>query len=128
MPTDRPLPAATAVVVALALALVAVAGAKPQAQAEQSQPQAKAAPPGGDLPAMGVSLDRIRRLLRETPPTTLSGTSSLLKLEFYIEVVGRPPRIEFFKDFNIGRGTAVQYGGMTHAEFMKVTAPPWRKW
>jgi hypothetical protein len=128
MATDRPPPAVTAVVVAFVLPLVPVAGAKPQAQAAQVEPQTKGAPLGGDFPAMGVSLDRIRRLLRETPPTKLSATSSLLKLEYHIEVVGKAPRIEFFKDFDIGRATAVRYGGMTHAEFLRVTAPPWRKW
>ena len=128
MLTIRPLPAVAAVVAAFVVAPVAVAGARPQAQAAQLQPQAQEAPPGGDLAAMGVSLDRIRRLLRETPPTKRSEVSSLLKLEYYIDVVGRSPRIEFFKDFEIGRATAVQYGGMTHAEFMRLTAPPWRKW
>lgn len=128
MLTIRPLPAVAAVVAAFVVAPVAVAGARPQAQAPQVRPQVQEAPPGGDLAAMGVSLDRIRRLLRETPPTKRSEVSSLLKLEYYIDVVGRSPRIEFFKDFDIGKATAVQYGGMTHAEFMRITAPPWRKW
>jgi hypothetical protein len=140
------LSAITAVVAASALALAAAPGARPQAQAAQVQPQAqtaqvqpqaqtaqvqpqaKDAPPGVDLPSLGVSLDRIRKLLRETPPTKPSGVSSLLRLEYHVEVVGKEPRVDFFKDFNIGKVTAVQYGGMTHAEFMRVTAPFWHRW
>jgi hypothetical protein len=74
-----------------------------------------------------VSLARIRRQLRETPPSAAT-RSSLLKIEYYVDVVGRSPRIDFFKDFNIGRASSVQYGGMTHAEFLRATAPFWRKW
>jgi len=72
-----------------------------------------------------VSLDRIRRQLRETPPTR---TSSPLKLEYHVEVIGTAPKLNLFVGFDISRVTAVQYGGMTHAEFLKVTAPPWRRW
>lgn len=128
MPADRPLPVVTVVVVAFVLALVAAAGAKLQAQVAESEPQAKAAPPGADVDAMGVSLSRIRRQLRESPPTHISTMSSSLKLEYHIEVVGKAPRIDIFKGFDIGPATAVQYGGMTHAEFLRITAPPWRKW
>jgi hypothetical protein len=80
------------------------------------------------LPVIDVSLDRIRRQLKEPPTTRESSQSSLLKLEYYVQVVGTPPPIDFFKDFNIGRASSVQYGGMTHAEFLRVTAPFWRKW
>jgi len=116
---------------ALVVALVpAGGGARPQTQAAQPQPQAKATavPAGADLQAMGVSLDRIRRLLGEKPPTEPSAKFSSLRLEYHLEVVGKSPRVEFFKDFDIGKVTAVQYGGMTHAEFMKLTAPFWHKW
>src|SRR5512139_3321412 len=105
----------TALGAAFVFALVPVAGARPQTQAAQSQARATAAaaPEGADLQAMGVSLDRIRRLLRETPPTPPSAKFSSLRLEYHLEVVGKSPRVEFFKDFDLGRVTAVQYGGMT---------------
>jgi hypothetical protein len=96
------------------------AGAFPAAQARP----ASAAPAS---PTIDVSLERIRRQLRETPPSKES-QSSLLKLEYYVQVVGTPPPIDFFKDFNIGRVSPVQYGGMTHSEFLRITAPFWRKW
>jgi hypothetical protein len=115
----------------LALAFVLA----PLAAQGQDQLPAAAPPPvnrGSAQPTAAapsiVSLDRIRRQLRETPPTRdPSGVSSLLKLEYYVQVVGSPPPIDFFKDFNIGRGSAVQYGGMTHDEFLRVTAPFWRR-
>jgi hypothetical protein len=54
--------------------------------------------------------------------------SSVAQAEAHLEVVGGSPRVEFFKDFDLGKVTAVQYCGMTHAEFMKLTAPFWHKW
>jgi hypothetical protein len=50
------------------------------------------------------------------------------RLQYHIEVVGRAPRIDILRGFNIDKTSAVPYGGMTHAEFLKLTAPPWRKW
>jgi hypothetical protein len=67
---------------------------------------------------------RIRRGLREAPRST---KSSLLNLEFHVDVVGKAPKIDLFKDFNLSSGSAVHYGGMTHGEFMKIVAPPWRR-
>ncbi len=120
-------PAVIAVVAACALAPAAVSGACPQSPGAEVQPTPKA-PAAGEPAASSVSLNRIRRMLRETPPTAPSGASSLLKLQYYVEVVGTPPTIDFFKDFNIGKASSVQYGGMTHDEFLRITAPFWRKW
>jgi hypothetical protein len=122
---DRPLPGWRHVVGACALALVGAdahaQAAPPQSRAGGPAPAAAAAPAPVD-----VSLGRIRRMLRETPPTP-AAKSSLLKLQYYVEVVGNSPRIDLLKDYSIHPATAVQYGGMTHAEFLKVTAPFWRK-
>ncbi len=114
-----------AIGVASVLAVSAVAHAEPQPQAQQSQQAAQAAATDNQVQSIGVSVDRIRRLLRETPPAQ---TSSTLKLEYRIEVVGRAPKIDVFRDFNVYKLSGVQYGGMTHAEFLKIAAPPWRKW
>jgi hypothetical protein len=89
----------------------------PVASGAPSRPAAAAA-------SIPVSLARIRRELRESPPRK---RSSILNLEFHVEVVGQAPRVLFFKDFNMNKGAAVQYGGMTHSEFMQLVAPPWRK-
>jgi hypothetical protein len=92
---------------------------QPQAQAQTKDPSAEA-----QFQAIGVSLDRIKRQLREQPPTK---SESLLRLEYHIEVVGRMPVLDLFKDFNIDKASAVPYGGMTHSEFLGLVAPPWRK-
>jgi hypothetical protein len=119
-------PAAGALAAAIALWTPAAAlGQEQRPATPQAQAAAAAAQP---VAASHVSLERIRRQLRETPPTReRTGASSLLKLEYYVQVVGSPPPIDFFKDFNIGRGSAVQYGGMTHTEFLRITGPFWRK-
>lgn len=112
------------VIVAWAVALCPAASAR-QAQ-QDSPPQSPSGPAASvdQVQKLGISLDRIRRQLRETPPAR---TSSPLKLEYHIEVVGRAPTLDFFTDFDIGKLSPVQYGGMTHAEFLNITAPPWRK-
>jgi hypothetical protein len=115
------------VVLVFVLTLPNMAVATPQAPAAQPRAEAQAVTPSPAPPAIDVSLRRVRRMLRETPPTA-PAKSPLANLEYYVQVVGESPRIDFFKDFNIGRASAVQYGGMTHAEFLKVTAPFWRKW
>ena len=106
---------------AVAMCLPASAGQAQQEPPSRSQPAAQART--DQVERLGVSLDRIRRQLRETPPTP---ASSRLKLEFHIEVVGRAPKIDFFEGFDIKTTSPVQYGGMTHAEFLWVTRPPWR--
>ena len=115
------------VVLAFVVSLTAALCADAQAPIAQPAPQPSAAAPGA-APVVDVSLARIRKQLRETPPSPAPSHSSLLKLEYYVQVVGTPPPIDFFKDFNIGLASSVQYGGMTHAEFIRVTAPFWRKW
>jgi hypothetical protein len=88
-------------------------------------PHPEVSPAESQLQPTGVSLARIRRLLREQPPMK---TDSPLRLQYHIEVVGRMPPIDIMSGFNIDKRSAVPYGGMTHAEFLKVVAPPWRKW
>jgi hypothetical protein len=104
-----------------------VSGAGAQVPAAQPGSRAETVLPGETAPVIDVSLDRIRRQLRETPPTKDASQSSLLKLEYYIQVIGTPPPIDFFKDFHIGRTSTIRYGGMTHDEFLRVTAPFWRR-
>jgi hypothetical protein len=95
--------------------------AQPQPEAARAQP---AAADSQSVSAV-VSLARIRRLLREQPPLQ---TDSKLRLQFHVEVVGRMPRLDIMSGFNIDKRSAVPYGGMTHAEFLHIVAPPWRKW
>lgn len=129
--------AAAVVVAAIALggagiavaqpAFAAGAAVPPQQDPQAAQSRGQAAAATADEPRIDVSLARIRRMLRETPPTPRSGASSLLNLTYHVEVVGRSPRINLLQGFNISRWSAVQYGGMTHDEFLRVVAPPWQK-
>ena len=98
--------------------------AQPRPEAEAPPPP----PPPADPQAQttGVSLARIRRLLREQPAVQVG---SVARLQYHIEVVGRMPPIDIgISTFNIDKKSAVPYGGMTHAEFLRVVAPPSRKW
>ena len=115
------------VVVTLLLALAEGARAVAQVPADVPDPRSKP-PASAAAPPIDVSLSRIRKQLGETRPPRDPSLSSLLKLEYYVQVVGTPPPIDFFKEFNIGRASSVQYGGMTHAEFIRMTQPFWRKW
>ena len=118
-----------AVVVAVLLTVVGGArvGAAQQPGPAEPKPLPQPQVPSADsqFRALGVSLDRIRRELREQPPVKMD---SVARLQYHIEVVGKAPRIDIIRGFNIDRTSAVPYGGMTHAEFLKLTAPPWRKW
>ena len=98
---------------------------QPAAEPRPEPPPAPAPPADPQTQMTGVSLTRIRRLLREQPAVQVA---SVARLQYHIEVVGRMPRIDVISGFNIDKTSAVPYGGMTHAEFLKVVAPPWHKW
>jgi hypothetical protein len=131
---------------ALVVALLLVMGIARAASAQQvtpflppgqpsAQPQPQVSPAQSSLAesglqSTGVSLARIRQLLREQPPTQVSlQVQSALRLQYHVEVKGRMPfLLNIMTDFTIDKRSAVAYGGMTHAEFLQVVAPPWRKW
>jgi hypothetical protein len=116
----------SAVAAALVVALVASpAIALAQQEGPDRPPQATAVShqsPPQPLPSpadLGISLSRIRKELREAPPTK----SALLRYDFHVDVFGQNPKVDFFKDFDLSPNGAVRYGGMTHAEFLDVTTP-----
>lgn len=134
MPSDRSVLGGAAIVAAFVLAAAAAGAAEPgprqaagqQQQLQSPQPPSPASQTNAPPPA-GVSVARIRRLLREAAPAPRSGASSLLNLTYHVEVVGHSPRINLLKGFNISPSSAVQYGGMTHAEFLREVGPPFRR-
>jgi hypothetical protein len=65
-----------------------------------------------------VSIERIRRKLAQAPRATGGG----LRLEYYVEVYGKSPRIDLFTDFDPAVGP-VQYGSPTHREFLDLVTP-----
>ncbi len=72
--------------------------------------------PAEDLP---VSLERITRKLAQVEPSQ----SSVLRLDYYVEVYGRAPRIDVFQAFDVHSGP-VPYGAPTHAELLSLILPP----
>ncbi len=71
-----------------------------------------------EVDALPISLDRIQRKLAQRPASSGSG----LKLDYYVEVVGKAPRIDVFGEFDVKHGP-VPYGGITHADFLSLVTP-----
>ena len=65
-----------------------------------------------------MSLDRIRKKLAVLPATREGG----LKLEEYIEVYGRAPKLELFTTFDARFGP-VPWGAPTHQDFLDEMTP-----
>lgn len=110
--------------VALALIVALLTGPAAGYAAQASGP-----PPAPPQPSTGsqaaeartelpVSVERIRRKLAQAPRSRTDG----LKLDYYIEVYGKYPKIDLFTDFD-PTGGPVQYGSPTHREFLDLVTP-----
>lgn len=82
-------------------------------------PQRQTPPPPINVDAMGISFERIRRGLREKPPST---AKSPLKLEFYVEVVAEAPPILLFQPGELATGPA-PFGAPTHRDVLDLLTP-----
>ena len=73
------------------------------------------------LPAeeLSVSLERIKQKLAQLGPAQ----SSLLRLDYYVQVYGRAPKIDVLQAFDVHSGP-VPYGAPTHAELLSLILPP----
>jgi hypothetical protein len=114
------------VAVALAPAVQAAQVTHTGRQSAQTDPHPSARNSGATdaLPTpeeLGVSFERIKRELRETPPAPKR--SSLLHLNFHVDVYGKAPKIDLLAGVDLRPTGAVRYGGMTHQEFLDVTMP-----
>ncbi len=76
--------------------------------------------PAEDATDLGVSISRIRRGLRELPPSPVKDP---LRLNYYIEVYGSMPVWRILNGVDLTGGGPVRYGGMTYNEFLRVTTP-----
>lgn len=102
----------------LSAMFAAVALCAASALAQPVQPPA-AAP---TAESMGVSLKQIQKQLRnvpELPPAPGSG----LRYDFYVNVYGSRPAINFFKDFDLSMYAPVKWGGVTHQEILDAVTP-----
>ena len=88
----------------------AIIGSASAAQEASEQPTLKAE-------ELGISLARIRYKLDKLPETPEA--SSLLRLNFYVEVYGRAPRLQYLGDFDIHNGP-IPYGPPMHSEMLSV--------
>ena len=118
---------AAGVAASLLLLTPAVSARQAPAQAQapvQSQPPAQP-PPQTQTPtadAMGVSLKNIRRQATPTAPVDRRSDSPF-RYDFFVDVIGKRPAIDFFKDFDLSTRGPVRYGGVTHQEILNAVTP-----
>ncbi len=106
--------------VALVLAVALGSGALPGRLQAGPRPQAST---GGNpdllrAEELPVSLARIRRKLAQAPPSH----ASLLRLDLYVEVVGKAPAFHIFEGFDLHTGP-VPYGAPTHSDMIRHVTP-----
>lgn len=71
-----------------------------------------------EVDELPISFDRIQRKLAQQPSSSRQG----LKLDYYVEVVGKAPKIDIFGEFDVKKGP-VPFGGMTHRDFLDLVTP-----
>jgi hypothetical protein len=87
----------------------------PAASTPQSAPTAVP-----DIDALGVSFDRIKRLLADRAP---SENKSPLKLNYYVEVVALAPRIQLFTREELAPTGVTPWGAPTHGDIVRLLTP-----
>lgn len=88
-----------------------------RAQPRSSQPTSSESNPDG----LGVSLQQIRKLTDPLAQRKVAGKG--LRYDFYVNVYGLRPQVDFFKDFDLlGKGM-VGWGSVTHQELIDAATP-----
>ena len=115
-------PRAVGVLAILLLLAPQVSAQQQQSQAPPpSRPQTQAKPPAGES-SMGVSLKNIRKQV-PVPSESKPPTGTGLRYDFFVDVYGKRPAIDFFKDFDLSKDGAVKWGGVTHQEILNAVTP-----
>jgi hypothetical protein len=70
--------------------------------------------------ALGLSFDRIKRLLADRAP---SEKKSSLKLNYYGEVVALAPRLQLFTREDLAPSGVIPWGAPTHADILRILTP-----
>ena len=73
-----------------------------------------------DTATLGVSLERIQYKLDRLP--SVDQVSSLLRLDFYVEVYAEAPEINYFQGFDL-ENAPIAHGIPMHNEMMAVMSP-----
>ncbi len=71
---------------------------------------------------MGVSLKSIRRQA-SAPPGAKQQLGDGMRYDFFVNVFGKRPAIDFFKDFDLSKGGPIRYGSVTHQEILDAATP-----
>ena len=95
------------------LAVVAVANVSVGAQTSQDDA-------AFDTETLGVSLERIQYKLDRLP--SVDQVSSLLRLDFYVEVYAEAPEINYFQGFDL-ENAPIAHGVPMHNQMMAVMSP-----
>ena len=107
----------------LSAAVVAALLFSPCAPAQSSPTQAPPQVPQQAAPeSMGVSLKNIRNQLKNVPALPPSPGAGM-RYDFYVDVFGTRPAVEFFKDFDLSNTGPVRWGGATHQEILNMITP-----
>jgi 1,4-dihydroxy-6-naphthoate synthase len=85
-----------------------------------SSPATLSSKPVPDIDAMGVSFDRIKRMLGDRPP---SDDKQGLKLNYYVEVMGLAPAIQLFTPQDLAPTGRIPYAAPTHRDILDVLTP-----
>jgi len=102
---------------------------QPGADGQQAIPQGpktaqSASPPAAgavpDIDALGVSFDRIKRLLADRAPTA---NQNGLKLNYYVEVMALAPRLQLFTREELAPRGVIPWGAPTHADIVNLLTP-----
>lgn len=105
----------------IACLLAVTMATSPVLAQSQATTQAPAAAQAASPDAMPLSLARVQRqlLAREVAKPTEGGA---LRIEEFVNVYGKSIAFEVMRDYD-ATSPAVQYGGMTHTEFLNLVTP-----
>lgn len=77
--------------------------------------------PSIEVDELPISIARIQRKLAQLPATTTEDNHGL-RLNYYIEVVGKAPPIDVLRDFDVNSGP-VPFSAPTHQDFLSFVTP-----
>lgn len=103
------------------LTLVLAGGTDAQVSAQDTSPESvESAPEVLAAEDLGISLARIQRRLDKLPEG--QEARNLLRLNYYIQVYAKAPRLELFKGFDL-HNSPIPYGVPTHTEMLRMMNP-----
>ncbi len=109
---------------AIAVLLVVTMASTPVLASAQGTPAttpAKPSTPSAKVESTPLSLARVRRQLIATEVGTAT-RGDVLRIEEFVNVYGKSIAFDIMKDYDV-TARAVQYGGMTHGEFLHLVTP-----